>query len=125
MGDQITIPHDIHSNLASSIESCLAIGSNEEKQVVHVVNESKGFNLYPGKELRIEDLIKEHGPFKSFSGYCLPEDLHEIIGYGVPFFAVERRIEEGEWGIYILTRERREKDILERVAEYQELLSET
>ena len=123
----IIVPHDLSSNLARTIESIFSeeIIPGCSEGVVHVVNTSEGFELYICKELRIRPLVQAHGPFKSLSGYGLPEDLHEITGYGLPFFAVERRIEEGEGVTYIHTIKDRKRENLERAVEYKKLLAET
>jgi hypothetical protein len=120
----ILVPHDNSSNLVRTVESLSASIPEQDGTVVHVVNTSNGFELYLGGELRILDLTCRSGPFKSFSGYELPQNLPNITGFGVPFFAVERKIEEGEGVVYILTREGRDRDVLKKAAEYQRLLAE-
>jgi hypothetical protein len=120
----ILVPHDNSSNLVRTVESLFTSTPQQDGVVVHVVNTSKGHELYLDEELRILDLTCRSGPFTSFSGYGLPENLPDITGFGAPFFAVERRIEKGEGAIYILTREGRDKDVLRRSREYQALLAE-
>ena len=120
----IFIPHDFSSNLVRTIESLFASVPERDGDVIHVVNTSKGYEFYFDRELSIIDLTCRSGPFRSHSGYELPENLTDITGFSATSFAVERRMEEGEGAIYILTRKGKKKDALRRSWEYQALLEE-
>jgi|APSaa5957512622_1039677.scaffolds.fasta_scaffold67767_2 hypothetical protein len=124
MAAKIFVPHDFSSDLVRTIESLFASVPEKDGDVIHVINTGKGYELYLDERLRILDLTCRSGPFKSHSGYALPKNLTDITGFSAPFFAIERRIEEGEGAIYILTRKGKNKDVLRRSREYQALLEE-